>query len=190
MRAAPLPGAKRLTINETKVQWEDAESHTIDSSTEFKVLADTERIYVRVDAKNLNTESDTIAVYVSPFPGKETAFRFSTGPDSSVKAEAALGLISDVMDPRFSQFDPDWKGAWECETVVSTGGGTWQALFSIPFKTLGIDSSQTGLFWRANVARISENGAATWSTASGTQHPDDLNGFGEWAFGEPAKKAD
>ncbi len=193
MRAAPLPGAKRLSISEIKNgeislesdHWENAESQTIDASSKFKVLTDNERVYVRVDAENLNSESDVIAVYILPFPGKETAFRFSTGPDSSAKTEAASGFISDVMDPRFAQFDPDWKAAWDCETNVSTDGENWQALFSIPFKALGIEASQTGQFWRANVARIVENNSATWSTVSGTQRPDDLNGFGEWAFGEP-----
>ena len=193
MRAAPLPGAKQLQVTQSggnspmqlaDAAWEKAESHSLKlGNGEFRVLADASRIYVRVDAPKAETATDVFAVYLQPTPGSHHAWRFRTGPDSSRKEGAAAGFIADVMDPRYGQFDRDWKGDWECETRADAATGRWQALFSIPFKTVSATAPEAGSFWRANVVRITAEGSSAWSDAAGLGSPDDRNAFGEWTFG-------
>ncbi len=204
IRVAPLPGAKSLRVKkaEGKTQlslsspeWKNAEAHSLindnkgagaDAKTEFRVLSDKERIYVKVEAFGPMDEAESIALYLEPAPGKEAAYRFQVGPDIITKSEAASGLVEDVMDPRFILFDPDWKGEWDVETKVDSKGEAWQALSSIPFTAVRSEAPESGVFWRCNVARTpgKKREYSTWSTAPGVRSPDDRAGFGEWVFGE------
>ncbi|MDF1751590.1 MAG: DUF4838 domain-containing protein [Verrucomicrobiales bacterium] len=200
MRGAPLPGAKQLPVTQLTTQsplslsapeWDKAESHPLNGGegAACKVLADTANIYICIDAPQSENVNDIVAVYLQPNPGSDYVWRFRTGPDSASRDAAAAGFVSDVMDPRYGQFDPDWKGEWRCQTGKSEEYASWQAMFTIPFSSLSTTAPQPGAFWRANVVRLTGAEISAWSTSAGFRNPDDRNAFGEWLFGaEPAEK--
>ncbi|MCL4203831.1 MAG: DUF4838 domain-containing protein [Pirellulaceae bacterium] len=216
VRAAPLPGAKRLTVRLVEgpltldsavfSQSEASELTALPSAvdavlptgkTTLRALADDQRLYVRIDSNlpaapqraDANGETEAIEVLLSPVAGSPVAYRFRVGPQDAARQDAATGFVSDAMDPRYGQFDPDWSGDWNCETRVAADGGAWTALITVPFKTLGVAAPQSGTFWRGNVGRASRSGAdpqrlnlSAWSTAAGMRRLDDPNAFGELHF--------
>ncbi|MDF1816725.1 MAG: DUF4838 domain-containing protein [Verrucomicrobiales bacterium] len=197
MRGAPLPGAKQLRVTQLTTksplspaspEWDKAESHPLPGSegAAFKVIADATTIYIRVDAPQSESGNDVVAAYLQPNPGSDYAWRFRTGPDSADRDAAAAGFVSDVMDPRYGQFDPDWKGEWQCQSRRQSENGSWHALFAIPFSSLSTTAPQQGAFWRANVVHLAGAGISAWSTSAGFRNPDDRNAFGEWLFGADA----
>jgi hypothetical protein len=166
--------------------WEKTPSETLASTpgkSSFQVFADAKHLYVKVNTSLASNSASRVELFLVPSPGQAAAFRFRTGLDPNTKEEAAAGKIKDVMDPRFGQFDPDWKEAWTCQTRPDPDKEHWQVHFSIPFTSLGIKQPQSGAFWRANLAVLNKNSVSTWSTAAGVRRPDDRSGSGEWVFG-------
>jgi len=208
MRAAPLPGAKRLNVKIVKnalnldsPEWQSAEKHAfvalagaatdLTMKTHFKVLANSDGIHVRVEnqfpGNEEIAESEKLDVFLAPVPGKEIVYRFRVGPGPETKEDAASGFISDAMDPRHGRFDPDWNGEWTAESRVDQKSGSWTALISIPFATLGTEVPEAGSFWRANAGRVHETAtkqteSSAWSAPGGMRRLDDAAGLGEWAF--------
>ncbi len=207
MRAAPPPDAKKLAISSTTMpvtldssDWEKAAggellplplSSTASQKTSFRAFYDKDTLHVRIacslsgakDAPLPDTES--VFLFLTPESGKEISYRFATGLDSSTRTDAASGFISDVMDPRHGQYDPDWNGAWTVETQRDAQG--WTALFHIPIDTLGVEAPTSETRWRMNVARIHtpEPGRierALWSSNAQTQEIEDRTIFGEILF--------
>ncbi len=207
MRAAPPPDAKKLAISSTTApmaldspDWEKAASGelsplplstTVSQKTSFRALYDKDTLHVRIVC-NLSgaqdsplPDAESVLLFLTPESGKEISYRFATGPDSNTRTDAASGFITDVMDPRHGQYDPDWNGDWTVETRRDAQG--WTALFHIPIATLGVEVQTPETRWRMNIARIHalESGLterALWSSNAQTQELEDRTIFGELVF--------
>ena len=219
MRLAPLPGAKRLTasivaepVAWNSPLWEQAAADDVarplssvadqsgrtattpaKSAARVQAMADAGQLHIRIDAPLTRGESspDLIDVYLVPTGGKDVTYRFTVGPNSDKKQDAANGFNSDPLDPRYGRFDPDWNGEWNYESHVDGNKQRWVAFLSIPFKTLGVEAPTAGSFWRGNIAHtqfVTADRAARslWSASSSAKVMDDSNDFGEIVFGPPA----
>lgn len=199
MRTAPLPGAKKLAASSarrkvtlTSTEWDKAATAalvsvpagTVAPTTTFRVLADATQVYVRVECTG--PAKGTVSVMLAPEPGREDAFQFTVGPQPSDRQDAALGLVTDPLDPRFGKFDADWSGEWTYEVKADPAANRWVALVAVPFKTLGVEAPKPGTFWRGNVSRR-HDGLAAWSVSPSAKSVDDLADFGELVF--PADKS-
>jgi hypothetical protein len=219
MRTAPLPGAKRVNVAAVRgpvalnaADWDKAPTlplsalptgSPITRATTARVLADEANLYVRVEAelpgeplpaKDAKTSPERLTLIVAPDPGRELAYRFTIGLTADAKQDAALGLVTDPLDPRYGKFDTDWTGPWKHESHLDPAGNRWLALFAIPFKTVGADAPKPGTFWRANVSRVHVAGPgkieqSLWSATPSARTLDDLNDLGELAFPSDAPDA-
>jgi hypothetical protein len=186
VRAAPLPGARRLTVRLVEgpltlespawTQSDAAELIALPAAagavpptrkTTLRALADDQRLYVRVESSlpaepqqaDASGEAETIEVLLAPVPGSPVAYRFRVGPQPAARQDAAAGFVRDAMDPRYGQFDPDWSGDWSYDMRVAADQRVWTALIAVPFQTLGVDAPKPGTFWRGNIGRASRVGA-------------------------------
>ena len=207
MRSAPLLGAKQLAVQRT------AEAITLDSAAWNRTAPGTFRdldrvlpakalapfvramsndthLFLRVDAPAPMKDSrDSIEVYLAPVGGKDMTYRFAVGPQADSKQDAANGLITAPLDPRYGKFDPDWNGEWKYEPKIDGKAGIWTAHLAIPFQTLGVERPHAGSFWRGNIAysRLLSGKIerSLWSAGSSTKILDDRNDFGELHFEAP-----
>lgn len=180
MRAAPLPGAKRLTVSTAPTavgldspEWKNATVHELgdakpEHATRLRALHDRDALYLRVESelgpapKTLAAgsgeselrQTESFDVYLAPILGREIYYRFMVGPHAGAKWDAASGLIADAMDPRHAKDDPGWNGDWSYESRLEAEQHRWVALIKIPFKTLGVETPTPGAFWRANFGRV------------------------------------
>ncbi len=214
MRDAPLLGSKRLMVTTSNKalsldspEWKKIKASELKAlknggelshGTRVKVLQDKQHLYLRIES-NLPQEKtvdakkqEIVSVYLKPTSSPNITYRFSVSPDAASKTEAAAGFVSDAMDPRHDQFDPDWKADWNYQTRVNAKTGQWVALLSIPFSSIAVTEPVAGTFWRGNISRIQSNGTgqaeqSIWSSAASTRRLDDRNAFGEFVF-EAKKK--
>lgn len=160
--------------------------------TGIRALYDDTSLYLRVESElpagsTKELRKEKIELYLAPSSGKDIAYRFTAGPQAESKTAAASGFVTDVMDPRYGQFDPDWKGDWTVETRLELEKNRWLVVFRIPFKTLGADPPESGAVWRVNVGRIHAASpiqieSSLWSAAPNTKTMDDKSAFGELSF--------
>ena len=215
MRDAPLPGSKRLNVSPVKTtlslastEWGKVKATELNPlkagdelihKTSLKVLHNNQKIYLRIKSelsgdKNTSTEKQNlIALYLKPTSSPGISYRFVVSPKAETKREAASGFISDAMDPRHDQYDPDWNADWTYETIVNAKKNQWTALIAIPFASLGVKESPVGTFWRGNITRIQPTGPnqlerSIWSSTTSTRRLDDFNAFGEFVFGTEEEK--
>ena len=209
MREAPLPGAKRMTMPPAagpatldSPQWRKTAAHElvplstgvqVAPKTTVQVLYDDTSLYLRVESQmpadrvNDSSDAELVELYLAPSTGRDVVYRFSIGPKAESKSDAALGLVSDVMDPRHGRFDPDWTGEWMADTRLEPGEGRWLALLTIPYKTLEAERPVPGTVWRGNIGRIHASAPdraqpSIWSVTAGVRSLDDRDAFGELVF--------
>ena len=70
-------------------------------------------------------------------------------PNSSY--DAAFGLITDVLDPRYNKDDRGWNGKWDYKT--SRKGDKCYVMVTVPFKTLNTAPATKGTIWAGNFGR-------------------------------------
>jgi tetratricopeptide (TPR) repeat protein len=216
MRKAPLPGANRLAVKPgtgavtiDAPAWESAVATVLRGlpqdakptrKTTLKTLYDNTGIYLLVDSElpadlmKTPSEKEAVVVYIAPPTGKDISYKFTVGPKLDAKTDAACGFVTDVMDPRHGQFDPDWSGDWTYETKLEPEKNRWLALIKVPFKTLGVEAPAAGTNWRANVGRVHLAGPdkferSIWSSTPSTKDMDDKSVFGEMVFETGAASA-
>ncbi len=216
MRAAPQSGEKQMSVSATGLpftlddpRWAELTPQTLaalpgaaEPTVQTTVCAayDQEKLYLRfvcqlpamlINAKDQKEKTDlklreSLDVYLAPLPGQEVYYRFMGGLKEDDRTDAARGLISDLMNLRYGQDDPDWNGEWDYSVRLDPDGGRWTALFTIPFKTLGAEPPVEGTFWRANFGRVhvvdpKRLECMAW-TASGPTGMDDVKAFGGLKF--------
>ena len=210
MRSAPLPGAKRMVaglysgpLGIADVAWSKFEAQVLRDSSgipptknptgeivpSVKALSNKTHLLLRVEAPApVNNSNDSIELFLAPGGGNDVVYRFTVGPGEDSRQDAANGFVTALLDPRFGKFDPDWNGDWKYETKIDPEKQIWTALFSVPFKTLGVDRPAAGSFWRGNIvhSRVVSGKAMRllWSAQAGTRVTDDRNDFGEIFFEE------
>ncbi|MBN1672843.1 MAG: DUF4838 domain-containing protein [Kiritimatiellae bacterium] len=116
-------------------------------------------------------------------------FRFAGGPAPALRYDARHGFVEDSIDPRFDQDDPGWNAAWDYACAVAGDGKHWQALLSIPFRSLGTAAPASGMEWKANFGRVHQpkpdsrtRERALWSANPGTTSIGDREAFGTLRF--------
>ena len=211
MRNAPLAGAKRLPasaaagpITLDSALWPSAKASELVAlpgaapltrKTTVRAAYDDAHLYMFAESElpaalmqpGLGTNHESLSLYLAPIAGRDVAYRFTVGLRAEAKTDAAAGFVTDAMDPRHGQFDPDWNGDWKYESRLEPGKNRWLALLKIPFKTLGVEAPKPESFWRANVARVhlaapDRVERSLWSVSPGTKGFEDRNDFGELAF--------
>lgn len=202
MRNAPLPGAKRLLVEPTQKtlaldspEWKSATVYELNSlsgeakKSGLRVLFDTQNLYLRFENEIAAKEDkqDALSLYLQPSSGRNVSYRFTVGTSPESKTEAASGLITDAMDPRHDQYDPDWKTDWTYEMRMDEKSKKWQGLVIIPFQSIGVKDAVTGTFWRGNFSRVRVSGEnkierSVWSGKPGARRLDNPGSFGEIVF--------
>ena len=165
--------------------------------TTVRAMADDRQLHFRIETSlPVTSATDLIEVYLESSARNDAArasaniiYRFSVGPTTDSKQDAANGFNTDPLDPRFGKFDSDWSGEWTYQSKLDAERRRWLALISIPFKTLGGDAPSGGTFWRGNIARmhsnptnVSQTERLLWSAGPNPKVLDDRNDFGEIAF--------
>ncbi len=209
MRDAPLPGAKQLKVKKTQtpISLDSQEWNTVKTTelsplknrgklrhkTRIKALHDLQHLYLHITTDLPAVENpaaktkSSVSLYLKPTSSSNVTYRFSVTPDPDSQTEAASGFISDAMDPRHEQYDPDWKADWTYKTQVNAKKKQWHMLLTIPFASLGLKEPVTGTLWRGNISCIQSIGGgrlehSIWSTTTSTRRLDDRNAFGEIVF--------
>lgn len=209
MRKASLPGANRLAVKPATspvtldaAVWDGVVSTVLGGlpqetkpgrKTTLRILYDKTGITLRLecelpaDLMKVPSEQEALKVYLTPASSQELSYRFTVGLRPEAKADAASGFVTDVMDPRYGRFDPDWSGDWTCETRLDPENNRWLALVRVPFKTLGVEPPAEGSIWRANVGRVhavkpGQLERSLWSATPNTKEMDDRTVFGEVVF--------
>lgn len=170
--------------------------------TTVRMLYDKTNLYVRAECElEPNTEhafpiyahdteirgQEAFDLYLSPRAGTDIAYRFITTADGKCRWDAAAGFITDAIDPRFGQDDPTYNGPWSVEAKVDEQAAKWQAVLTIPFKSLAADAPTPGTTWRGNFGRYHPLRAykvdrSIWSSTLGNTSMNDRSVFGEIVF--------
>ncbi len=211
MRNAPLAGAKRLPasaasgpITLDSPLWQATAAGELAAlpgnpaltrKTILRAVYDDSHVYLRAESElpaalmqaGAGTNQESLAIYLAPIAGRDVTYRFTVGLRADSKADAAAGFVTDAMDPRHGQFDPDWNGDWKYESKLEPEKNRWVALLKIPFKTLGVEAPKAEAFWQANFARVHFAASnrverSLWSVSPGTKGFEDRNDLGELAF--------
>jgi len=141
------------------VQREPNEGNPVSEKTEVYLMNDTENLYIafrcwdkepdkivtnvmRRDEWLLN--NDCIEIYLDTYHDLRNAFYFSTNPLGAQRD----GIITAELPD--DQQNWDWNGVWDNASSIDSSG--WTAEFSIPFKTLRFDDSDS-LIWGINFSR-------------------------------------
>ena len=149
-------------------QWQQAASHELTivpplnrlpRKTTLRLLYDSTNLYIRTEAElepdgpaefpawnrdRLLSNQEAFDIYLAPQPAREIFYRLAVGANAASKYDAVSGLISDAMDPRHGKDDPTWNGDWQAESRIDTKEHRWQALITIPFKTLAAEPPAPG----------------------------------------------
>jgi hypothetical protein len=192
-------------------QWQQAASHELTNvpplnrlprKTTLRLLYDSTNLYIRTEAElepdgpaefpawnrdRLLSNQEAFDIYLAPQPAREIFYRLAVGANAASKYDAVSGLISDAMDPRHGKDDPTWNGDWQAESRIDTKEHCWQALITIPFRTLATEPPAPGTTWRGNFARYhhlprEKIDRAIWSSTPGSASMDDRSVFGEIVF--------
>ena len=132
-------------------------------------------------------DQESLDIYLAPQTGRDMFYRFTGGAHPQSQWDAAAGFITDVMDPRYGKDDVTWNGAWTNQSQVDAKTKRWHALFTIPFKTVGMEPPSAGTTWRGNFSRnhhtvLSRMDRYIWSSVIGNTSMDDRDLFGEIVF--------
>ena len=192
-------------------QWQETPGHeltpvpplnALPRKTTLRTLYDSTSLYIRGQCElepdgpdefpafgrdRLLAKQEALDVYLAPQAGGEVHYRFMVGANADSKYDAASGLVTEAMDPRYGKDDPAWNGDWQSETRIDRQSHRWHVLITIPFKTLAIEPPAAGIAWRGNFARnhLLPRGKidrAIWSSAMNRTSMDDRSLFGEIVF--------
>lgn len=177
---------------------------TLSLKTKFKAIYDNENIYIAFNAELPGNEKYTACgqdgpswgqecfeIFIDPFGSREKHYHFIFNPVDNSRYDAAVGFITDPLDPRYGKPDVSWNGSWEYKNILADG--MWTAFVKIPFKTLGIQAPAKGSNWCVNIGREhhikSKNNAkasiieySLWSPNLETINFCDPEAFGEAVF--------
>ena len=129
---------------------------------------------------------DSIELMLDPAGSRENYYHIMCNPVENSRYDAAIGFITDPLDPRYGKDDASWNGKWSYQT--HRANGVWRILFTIPYKELKTPVPQAGSVWCGNIGRESFTSGgdqpelALWSPNLETFSFHDKNTFGEFIF--------
>ena len=151
--------------------------------TSFKMLYDKENLYVAVKAELKGNRKHTavgkdgafwrqnaVELLIDPKGERELCYHLAWNPPQDSWYDAAKGLITDPLNPKYGKSDPSWNGDWRYLTRQEKD--MWYSMAVIPFKNFGVRGAP-GVIWTLNVGREIRYPAATTGT--------DLDQLGLWA---------
>ncbi len=135
------------------------------SETSFRVMYDQNHLYIRVSGtqepelnqfkvRGNNADlwtQESISFQLSPKLDKAQYYYFAYDPVQNSYCSAEHGFITDPLDPRFGWNDWTWRGDWKYESKI--GGGHWESMAVIPFKTIKTTMPGKGNIWYFNLGR-------------------------------------
>jgi len=192
-------------------QWAAVESHELTfvvplkylpRSTVFRLLYDDNNLYLYAECEltpDHPTEfpkfprdqplelQESLSFLFQPQPSQEVYYRLAVGANQESKYDAASGLITEPLDPRFDKDDPDWNGHWQATSRIDPTVQRWQSMLAIPFSTFSVGTPSSGTLWRANIARNhlhlqGQIDRSIWSSSVTSQSIDDRSVLGELLF--------
>lgn len=134
------------------------------TSARFKMLAGEGDLYLAVesdlpdDRKTMTfAEQDgkcwadeSYDLTIAPNGSRSVRYHMIWNPGDSKPYDAAVGLITDPLDPLFGKEDPVWNGAWRIRNIRRDG--KWLSYVSVPYSSLGAKGG-TGSKWYFNLGR-------------------------------------
>ena len=152
-----------------KTPWQvlsDIQLGKLQDQTRFKMLYDSERLYLAVETDLPDNRkitpcgrdgaawrSDCLEFMIDPFGTREKFYHLIWTPAEGSYYDAAFGFIEDVLDPRYKEGDRFWNGCWQIHNRREKG--KWYSLISIRFKDLKVATPSPGTVWCMNVGRES-----------------------------------
>ena len=85
------------------------------------------------------------------FLGKAFFYHLIWNVSDSSHYDAALGLITDPLDPKYKTCDEAWNGKWTTKSEYSAG--KWRTLLTLPYATLNAKRPVAGETWGLNLGR-------------------------------------
>ena len=133
-------------------------------NTWFKVMYDQKNLYVAFKAElparrsytpqghdGSATARDCLEFFIDSAARKEVYYHFLWNPIARSTYDAARGLITDPLDPKFNTFDRNWNGKWQ--VVNSRKGNIWYSLLILPHSTIKALPPRPGSKWLLNAGR-------------------------------------
>jgi hypothetical protein len=172
------------------------------AKTRFKVTYDQNNLYLAfastvepgLEYETLGHDGpawrqDCLELILDPQGQRQQYYHFIFNPVPNSFYDAAFGLVTDTLDPRYNKSDPSWNGAWKYQGEIKEG--VWTALVTIPFATLGVSCPERGTRWTMNVGREDfipnakgkhDVELSLWSPNLETMSFHDRESFGELVF--------
>jgi len=177
--------------------WRPSDSVQATKQTRFKLLRNTQYLYILVESETDGTEfttpnlkrdfstysTDYLTLLFDTFSDATNAFSFATNP-IGLKAD---GLISGGNQNYRSDRNYAWDTKWTVATQITEDHFT--AEIRIPFSAFFYDNSQN--YWRFNIYRGNPqiNETSSWIRTPQNQLIGNLAFMGKMVFESPLKKA-
>jgi len=133
-------------------------------ATFFKLMYDSKNLYVAFRADLPKTRTyvpqgrdggatgrDCLELFLDPAGQRQVYYHLLWNPVPNSFYDAARGLVTDPLDPRFDKADPSWNGKWEVKNFRR--GNQWFCVVTIPYSTIRAAVPRPGARWLLNVAR-------------------------------------
>ena len=133
-------------------------------ASRFKLLAGPDALYVAAESdvppgaiiKGFEHDGpcwreENFSLLVSPKDDPAFYYHLIWNISDSSHYDAALGLITDPLDPKYKTCDDAWNGSWTTKSEYS--GGKWRTLLALPYSTLSVKRPVTGETWGFNLGR-------------------------------------
>ena len=117
----------------------------------FKAELPKQRTYVALGHDGSAPSRDCLEFFVDPAARKEIYYHLLWNPIEKSTYDAARGLITDPLDPKFNTFDRGWSGKWQVKNYRK--GNVWYSVLTIPYSTLKTAVPSRGTKWLLNIAR-------------------------------------
>ena len=178
---------------------EGIQAGSVKQHTWFKVMYDKKNLYVAFRAElpakrtyvpqghdGSAPAKDCLEFFIDPAARKEVYYHFIWNPVPNSTYDAARGLITDPLDPKFNTFDRSWNGKWQVKNFRK--GSTWYAVLVLPYTTVKATAPKKGSRWLLNIGRTdyfsakSEPELSLWSPNLENMTFHDPECFGEVIF--------
>ena len=136
----------------------------VKSKSRVKALYDAKNFYaafeIDVDPRKTFTPcghdgpcwgQDCVELMLDPTGTRNVYYHLIMNPIPNSSYDAAFGLITDVLDPRYNKDDRGWNGKWEYKATRK--GGKCYVMVTVPFTTLNTAPATKGTIWAGNFGR-------------------------------------
>ena len=172
----------------------------VKSKSRVKALYDAKNFYVAfeidVDPRKTFTPcghdgpcwgQDCVELMLDPTGTRNVYYHLIMNPVPNSSYDAAFGLITDVLDPRYNKDDRGWNGKWEYKATRK--GDKCYVMVTVPFTTLNTAPATKGTIWAGNFGReaffyppVKVPELSLWSPNLETMSFHDREALGDWIF--------